>query len=429
MIGTDVTGTTAFDPTGTDPLGNTNDGVSISSSAQGNTIGGTAAGTGNIISGNQRDGIEISGSGTSANLVAGNEIGTNAAGNAAILAAAFVTPMAATAWQSTRALRQHDRWYSRRHRQLDLGRLHRRGHKLCQWHRGRGQPDRHRRHRHARAAQLDRRLGPRRFDAEHDRRLDFRCGQPDLGKHRRWCEYHRHRDASNVIAGNKIGTDVSGTLAVPNSGDGVLINDSGSNTIGGSTSGAGNLISGNSSFGVVIEGQNAYVNVVAGNLIGTDASGTVALGNDNGVGILGADYGNTIGGSAAGWGNLISGNTETGVVINGQDVVVRSVKNVVAGNLIGTDITGTFAVPNETGVLIDDSPNNTIGGSVSGDSNLISGNTGYGIYLDFGTTGTIIVGNKIGTDIAGTLALPNSTGIFVSANDNTIGGGAAGWGI
>ena len=234
--------------------------------------------------------------------------------------------------------------------------------------------------------------------------------------------------ASNVIAGNKIGTDVSGTLAVPNSGDGVLINDSGSNTIGGSTSGAGNLISGNSSFGVVIEGQNAYVNVVAGNLIGTDASGTVALGNDNGVGILGADYGNTIGGSAAGWGNLISGNTETGVVINGQDVVVQSVKNVVAGNLIGTNITGTFAVPNETGVLIDDSPNNTIGGSVSGDSNLISGNTGYGIYLDFGTTDTIIVGNKIGTDIAGTLALPNSTGIFVSADDNTIGGGAAGMG-
>ena len=90
MIGTDVTGTTAFDPTGTYPLGNTNDGVSISSSAQGNTIGGTAAGTRNIISGNLSDGIEISGSGTSANLVEGNEIGTNAAGNAAILAAAFV---------------------------------------------------------------------------------------------------------------------------------------------------------------------------------------------------------------------------------------------------------------------------------------------------------------------------------------------------
>ncbi len=234
--------------------------------------------------------------------------------------------------------------------------------------------------------------------------------------------------ARNVVAGNKIGTDVSGTLAVPNTGDGVLVNDSGSNTIGGSTSGAGNLVSGNSSLGVEIEGQSAYVNVVAGNLIGTDASGTAALGNDDGVGILGADYGNTIGGSAAGWGNLISGNTETGVVINGQDVVVQSVKNVIAGNLIGTDISGTFAVPNETGVLIDDSPENTIGGTVSGDANLISGNTGYGIYLDFGTTDTIIAGNKIGTDKAGTLALPNSTGIFVSANDNTIGGATAGMG-
>ncbi len=72
-IGVDVTGSIA--------KGN---GTGIVVSGANNTIGGTTAGSGNVISGNVGDGIDIDGSGATGNLVAGNWIGTNAAGTVAV---------------------------------------------------------------------------------------------------------------------------------------------------------------------------------------------------------------------------------------------------------------------------------------------------------------------------------------------------------
>ena len=66
--------------TGTVAVANANDGVLIQSGAHNNTIGGNAAGTGNVISGNTTNGIEITGSGTNSNTVAGNYVGTNGHG-------------------------------------------------------------------------------------------------------------------------------------------------------------------------------------------------------------------------------------------------------------------------------------------------------------------------------------------------------------
>ena len=134
---------------------------------------------------------------------------------------------------------------------------------------------------------------------------------------------------------------------------------------------------------------------------------------------------NTIGGSVSGDSNLISGDTYFGIYINGSDTS----DNIVAGNEIGTDISGTLAVANAVGVGILNAPDNMIGGSISGDGNLISGNT-YGVYLfGAGTTGTIIAGNRIGTDITGTRACPSLSGIYdKTAADNTIGGTTAGAG-
>src|SRR5207244_7871583 len=60
------------------PLGNQASGIQIESGAQNNTVGGAVAGTGNVISGNQRDGVSIYNAGTSGNLVAGNTIGLDA---------------------------------------------------------------------------------------------------------------------------------------------------------------------------------------------------------------------------------------------------------------------------------------------------------------------------------------------------------------
>ena len=72
------------------------------------------------------------------------------------------------------------------------------------------------------------------------------------------------------------------------------------------------------------------------------------------------------------------------------------------GNFIGTDVSGTYAVANAEGVKIALAPGNTIGGSVAGAGNLISGNaTGVDIFNP-AATGNVVFGNLIGTDSTGT---------------------------
>ncbi len=232
-----------------------------------------------------------------------------------------------------------------------------------------------------------------------------------------------------IIVGNLIGTDITGTLAVPNY-TGVFIDNAPDNTIGGSVSGDANLISGNHYDGIYLYGSGTTGTIIAGNKIGTNAAGTLALANWNGV-MLNHASGNTLGGPTttpgSGAGNLISGNRSSPGSI-GIKLVGGASDNVIAGNLIGTDITGTLVVANVNGIYVLDSPGNTIGGSVSLDSNLISGSLSSGIAVQgTSSTGTMIVGNRIGTDITGTLALPNVNGIVnYNAPDTTIGGSVSG---
>src|SRR5262249_42114314 len=80
----------------------------------------------------------------------------------------------------------------------------------------------------------------------------------------------------NVVQGNFIGTSSSGKSAVPNGGDGILVSNSNGNVIG-ATGGAGNVISGNKTNGINL--LNAVSTTIQGNLIGTDVSGAVAVGN------------------------------------------------------------------------------------------------------------------------------------------------------
>src|SRR5690606_32933720 len=144
--------------------------------------------------------------------------------------------------------------------------------------------------------------------------------------------------------------------------------------------GAGNLIVGNGGDGVLLADE-AFLNLVLGNIIGTDPAGTRGdLGNaGNGVTIQNSS-GNTIGGAV---GNLISGNGVAGVRLVGTGRQAdpgqgRSAGNVVQANLIGTDIMGTLARGNVQGgiVLNGDVVGNTIGGlggPLSPARNLISG--------------------------------------------------------
>jgi hypothetical protein len=154
---------------------------------------------------------------------------------------------------------------------------------------------------------------------------------------------------SNVITGNRIGTDVTGSIALANGESGVQVQDAGENTVGGPASGARNLISGNGGNGVSILGLHSVGEIVQGNLIGTDITGTKALGN-TGSGIYVGNLGSagdaatevTIGGTGPGDGNVISANQNHGIWISGA----RTTGIVLEENRIGTDIAGTEFLAN-----------------------------------------------------------------------------------
>ena len=223
----------------------------------------------------------------------------------------------------------------------------------------------------------------------------------------------------NVVQGNYIGVDATGSAALTNTAD---------NIIGGTNPAARNVISGHPNAGVFIWQAGATGNVVEGNYIGTDASGTVALGNGAGVAISGAER-NTVGGVTPGAGNVIAANglggtgPQAGVALNGP-------RNIVQGNFIGTNAAGSSALGNSTGVAIG-GEDNVIGGAAPGARNVISGNQGAAIGLFGGSaTGNRIQGNYIGVDASAEHPLGNEFGVFMccQAGHNMIGGVAAGEG-
>ena len=243
---------------------------------------------------------------------------------------------------------------------------------------------------------------------------------------------------SSIVQGNYIGTDVSGTVALGNTGNGVSIVDSSANTIGGPAAGAGNLISGNGIDGLQVFGGSA--NLVQGNLIGVNATGTAILPNgQNGVRLDQAN-GNLIGGGMAAARNLISGNTGDGILFEVDSDGSSASNNVVQGNYIGSDVTGMNALGNVGGGIrflnvsgpTAEISGNTFGGPNAGEGNLISGNGQHGISLDGGNANNnVIQGNLIGTAANGIDFLGNSNnGIDFSSSspvsNNTVGGTVSG---
>jgi len=193
----------------------------------------------------------------------------------------------------------------------------------------------------------------------------------------------------NVVKGNYIGTDVNGTAKLGNSFDGVAIENASNNTVGGATSAERNIICGSRGSGVTIFPSGATGNVVVGNYIGVDITGTAKLGNSfNGVFIFSESSNNRVGGPTAGERNIISGNAFDGVLISGSG------SNAVKGNYIGTDVTGTIKLDNlKSGVRIDSGPHNTVGGTNAGEGNIIAFN-GIGVVVSSGT-GDAILHNAI----------------------------------
>jgi subtilisin-like proprotein convertase family protein len=235
-----------------------------------------------------------------------------------------------------------------------------------------------------------------------------------------------------VVAGNFIGTNVAGTADLGNTLNGVLINGAAvSNVVGGTAIADRNLISGNNSDGVEINGDGAMLNQVLANLIGTDSNGVLDLGNTgNGVFVTGSTASTTIGGTGIlTTRNIISGNDGNGILMMGADTATTLVQ----GNYIGTVVQGTAALANASdGVEITDSANNTIGGAAANAGNLISGNGFAGVQI-FGPMATMntVQGNRIGTVFDGSGDIGNiGKGVQIrsTASNNTIGGAAPGAG-
>ena len=343
------------DGTGTAKLANAADGVLVSGGAANNTVGGTAAGAINLISGNGGNGVEIMGSGSTGDVVLGNKIGTDINGTAKLGNAGGGV-------------------------KIDGG-------------------------------------------AKNDAVGGTATGAGNLisGNGGNGVEI---AGASGIaVLGNLIGTGIHGTASLGNAGDGVKISGgSADNTVGGPTFAALNLISANGGNGVEIAGSGATGNAVLGSRIGTDIKATKARGNGlAGVLVSGGAADNSVGGVGAG--DLIAGNAGPGVEITGTG----SSGTVVFGNLIGTN--GPAALANSVGVLIlGGATANSVGGTVSGSRNVISGNTTDGVELSgAGTSGNVVIDNSIGTDGTGRSAVGNGRDgvrIDAGATANTVGGTA-----
>ncbi len=464
LIGTDVNGTAN--------LGNTDAGVLIGNGATGNTVGGTTSTAVDVISDNGT-GVGLTGSGTSGNVVLGNLIGTDVNGTAnlgnvdgvvikaarrptrwAARSAALPTSSPATAtaciwvsagrvatwcwatssaptstapsssatatvWSSRRA-RRPTRWAAR---SAALPTSSPATPTACIWVlAGRvatwcwatsSAPTSTAPSSSATATACS----SRRRDGQHGGRHDQRAANVISGNSR-GVVLEDSGTSGNVVQGNLIGTDINGTANLGNSITGVdIFFGATANTVGGTISGAANVISGNGFIGVYLDNSGTSGNVVLGNLIGTDINGTAILGNTfYGVLITNSATANTVGGSAAG-ANVISGNTGAGVAIDGA---VSS--NTVSFNSIGTNKAQTAALANGVGLLFNESSDTIGAGSAADPSvNTIAGNT---TELQLAGNNNVLLGLSIGPT-AKTLGLPNGTGVFVTGNSNTVGGTTA----
>ena len=286
----------------------------------------------------------------------------------------------------------------------------------------------------------------------------------------------------NIVAGNYIGVDASGAAQLANAASGVAIAAGVSNRVGGTGPADGNVISGNVSAGVGISGTNTFFTLVQGNLLGPYASGVTAppVGLSQQAGVQDQGGSDTvIGGSAAGARNVISGNRFYGarvelaarqVLVQGNVIGLQSngaspllngvygvmvagstnttvqgntiggnvnfgiyaqgtnaVGVVIRGNRIGTDVTGALPASNGAGVMLDGVNGAAIGGTNAGDGNVIAFNVGRGVAVVTNTPGggqrnailgNRIFGNSIAIDLDANGASPNDSAPDADAGGN-----------
>ncbi|MBN9689774.1 MAG: right-handed parallel beta-helix repeat-containing protein [Verrucomicrobia bacterium] len=226
----------------------------------------------------------------------------------------------------------------------------------------------------------------------------------------------------HVIEGCYLGLNLTGTADQGAGQQGVRLENSTGNRVGGPTVAQRNVISGNNQNGILLNGAGSSNNVIQGNWIGVDVTGTNRIANSqHGISLANAPA-NQLGGSQAGEGNLISGNT-TGILIDGTSAA----GNQIAGNWIGLLSSGKVvdALGNtDDGIRLQNAPGTRVGGLTEGARNVIGGNTDGIELTGVGTTGTRIEGNWIGWDALGQPGTNRNHGIqiILNASGNFVGG-------
>ncbi len=226
-----------------------------------------------------------------------------------------------------------------------------------------------------------------------------------------------------TIAGNFIGTTSTGNAAAATS-NGINLWNVTNSTIGGTTAADRNVVSGNSNIGINYGGGSTGL-VISGNYIGVGADGSTDVGN-RWFGIYGNSSGATIGGTATGAGNVISGTGTTGGGAHGVYLSSSASGTTIRGNTIGLNAAGSAAVATDGDGLRVLSSGNTIGGTTAGAGNVISGNSGNGMVIS--GADNIIQGNIVGMNVTGMTKIANGGyGIDMTpgATNTTIGGTTA----
>ncbi len=274
---------------------------------------------------------------------------------------------------------------------------------------------------------------------------------------------HITQGTGNAVSGNFIGALPTGAATGFGNGIGVVVLNAGGNTVGGATAKAGNVLSGNTGDGVQAVASGGAT--IENNLIGLAPDGVTALGNTgdgvemkfsthiivsnnliaynaNGVSSTGSGGNQITGGTIhnnnldgvllSDGGNIVSSvvitdnngngiavnnsanNTITGdtVTLNNLDGVIitgaSATGNLLTGNFIGTDATGTNGLANQNvGVRIVQASGNTLGGATAADRNVISGNFSDGVFLSNDPGANTIQGNYIGVAPNGTTSNGN----------------------
>jgi len=225
-----------------------------------------------------------------------------------------------------------------------------------------------------------------------------------------------------IIQNNIIGLNASGNAVLANTTAGIQVQNTVINAVQIGTPGSGNIISGHSAgSGCGIEILGSSLHVIQGNLIGTSADGNSILANNYGIHISGSSNVLVGGDYLLNQGNIISGNTQAGVRVNNG-----ASNTLIRGNSVGTNITGTVALPNGTsGIWVEDATGTVIGG-LAVYRNTISGQVNFssqGIRLTSNGVGTDISANIIGQNNTGTSALGNYQGIHIGDSHEAYVGG------